>query len=158
MMSTTTTNIDYQPKFSLIITPLIPISLLILFSLFTGKFGLDLLYIVGLFSGIYYILLFPLLLRICQILITKNRFIFPAMWFGAHISFSLIYFFLAIFENISHNQPLFEYAFPTVGRTFASTSTLTISFFLSLIFWSFASFLPKLKAKRARESQTNELQ
>ena len=151
-MMNTTKNIDYQPKIGLIITPLIPISLLFLFCLFTGKFSLDLVYITSLFSGIYYILLFPVLLRICHILIAKNRFIFPIMWFGAHLSFSLLYFFLAIYENISHNQPLFEYVFPTVWHTFASTSTLTISFILSLIFWSFASFLPKLKAKEMKES------
>ncbi|WP_318248029.1 hypothetical protein [Acinetobacter oleivorans] len=157
-MNPTTPNIEYQPKIALIITPLIPISLLILLSVLTGKFALDLLYIIGIFVGIYYIILFPLLLKICQVLITKNRFIFPLMWLGAHVSFSLIYFFLAVYENISHNLPIFDYVFPTVGRTLISTSTFTVSFILSLIFWFFASFQPRLKAKLAGKSQLNDSQ
>lgn len=147
MMTTTTTNIDYQPKISLIITPLIPISLLILFSLFTGKFGFDLLYIVGLFAGIYYIVLFPLLLKICNILISKKLFIFPLMLLGAHTSLSLIYFIISILQNIYNNSPMFDYVFYTVARTFTSPSTFSVSFLLSLIFWSISSFQPKFKAK-----------
>ncbi|GEA66765.1 hypothetical protein PA3_09230 [Acinetobacter pittii] len=157
-MNPTTPNIEYQPKIALIITPFIPISLLILLSVLTGKFTLDLLYIIGIFVGTYYIILFPLLLKICQVLITKNRFIFPLMWLGAHVSFSLIYFFLAVYENISHNLPIFDYVFPTVGRTLISTSTFTVSFILSLIFWFFASFQPRLKAKHAGKSQLNDSQ
>lgn len=157
-MNSTTPNIEYQPKIALIITPLIPSSLLILLSVLTGKFALGLLYIIGIFVGTYYIILFPLLLKICQVIITKNRFIFPLMWLGAHVSFSLIYFFLAIYENISHNLPIFDYVFPTVGRTLISTSTFTVSFILSLIFWFFASFQPRLKAKHVGKSQLNDSQ
>ena len=140
-------HISYKPKQALIFTPVILIIFFISFFLISGSFRLDMFQIIGLFAAIYYIILLPILLKLSNILISKNMFIFPFMWLGSHITLGLIWIFINIFQNIYQGQPFFEYIGLTIRHNVLSISMLILSFISALIFWICASLLPRLKVK-----------
>jgi len=139
---------NFKPKEALILSPLIPILLFIGYFLINGSFKLDVLEIVGTFAGIYYVILYPILLKICQILIAKKLFIFPFIWLGAHLTLVMIYFFITTFQNFYYGFPIFESVGRTLWDTAFSLFIAIVSFVLSIIFWSFSTLQPKLKLKK----------